>query len=263
MAVGDFSFRFSSAQPSGWTARTIVTPRPSAVGPVNALAQNPISAAALRTTPSTLNDPVLGSRQYANPYTGGRQPVASSSVYAMSEVPPFLSQAVEALNTEQTMRRALQAEWNDRIFRQAQGAGPDAYLWHEALRAASVTPGASVAFGQSVQNPAFGRAAQTNAAANQAALEARTRPINELSRARAELAALENRFDANWPSQRAVIDSLRARVFSLEGQANASLSSPTILSGWSAAPITAGMPTLTPSGGSSGSWNPFPQRLGF
>jgi hypothetical protein len=77
------------------------------------------------TTPSTLSDPTLASRHYLNPNTGIRDPIASGSVYAMDNVPAYLSQAVASLNQEQALRRSLQAEWNDRILRQALNGGSD------------------------------------------------------------------------------------------------------------------------------------------
>lgn len=159
MPAGNFSFRFAGAtgRPSGWTAQTISSPQPvkmpSSIGSVNALAQNPVSATSLMTTPQTLSDPTLGSRAYQNANTGVRLPVASGSVYAMGDVPAYLSQAVAGLNDEQSLRRALQAEWNNKIFGQATSGADDAYLWQEAIRAASVSPGSSVSFGAQVPTP--------------------------------------------------------------------------------------------------------------
>ncbi len=159
-------FRFLTTKPSaGWTASKLVTPQVSAVGPVNALAQNNVTADSLRTTASSLADPSLGSRKYVNPNTGIRDVAASGSVYAQPDVPAFLSQAVSSLNAEQSLRRSLQAEWNDKLLRGATGqiAGADPYVWMEALRAASVSPGASVAFGQQIADPNAGRAALSRA----------------------------------------------------------------------------------------------------
>ncbi len=162
-------FRFLTTRPAaGWTAATIATPQPSVTGPVNAMAQNNVTAADLRTTPSTLADSTLGSRRYMNPNTGIRDVAVSGSVYAQPDVPAFLSQAVSNLNAEQALRRSLQAEWNDKLLMGAMGqvSGSDPYLWMEALRAASVGPGSSVSFGQAIQDPNQGRAAVTNANAN-------------------------------------------------------------------------------------------------
>lgn len=162
-------FRYLTTRPAaGWSAASLVTPQDSAVGPVNALAQNNVTADSLRTTPSTLADSALGSRRFVNPNTGIRDAAVSASVYAQPDTPAFLSQAVSQLNAEQALRRSLQAEWNDKLLRGATGqiGGADPYVWMEALRAASVSPGASVAFGQAIQDPNRGRAAVTNANSN-------------------------------------------------------------------------------------------------
>jgi hypothetical protein len=161
--ASNYDFRFLSVRPNaGWTSRTIsnpvvnTTPR-SVVGPVNAAAQTQVTADQLRTTPSTLYDTSLGSRQYMNPNTGVRDPVAASSVYAQSDVPAFLSQSVASLNAEQSLRRALAAEWQNRLLRGvSENEGGNAYLFAEALRAASVGPGSSVAFGEQIADPNIG-----------------------------------------------------------------------------------------------------------
>lgn len=161
----DFSYQ-TTRPAAGWTSATLVTPKPSATGAVNALAQNNVTADALRTTPSTLADSSLGSRRFKNPNTGIRDVAASASVYNQADVPAFLSQAVSSLNAEQALQRSLQAEWNDKLLRGAMGqysGSADPYVWMEALRAASVGPGSSVNFGQAIQDPNSGRAALVNA----------------------------------------------------------------------------------------------------
>lgn len=160
----------------------------SVVGPVNAMAQNDDPAAMLRTDATGVVDPVLGSRLYKNPNTGIRDPIASGSVYAMSNVPAYLSQTVAALNEEQSLKRALQAEWNNRLLQGVASGGPDAYLFAEALRAASVSPGASASFGQRIADPNVGRAQQLFAQ-TQAKVEAdRLKAFQELEQARRQLA---------------------------------------------------------------------------
>jgi hypothetical protein len=174
--MANYDFRFLSVRPTGgWTSQSLSRSRPpvttsveSVVGPVNAAAQNQVTAAQLRTTPSTLYDTSLGSRQYMNPNTGIRQPVAASSVYAQSDVPAFLAQSVDALNAEQALRRSLAAEWQNRLLRGVEEGGPNAYMLAEALRAASVGPGSSVAFGKEVADAKIGQGylEQSQAAAN-------------------------------------------------------------------------------------------------
>lgn len=180
----NYDFRLVTTRPAGtgWTAASIneaqaakAANTQSSVGPVNAMAQAPISADALRTTPSTLSDATLGSRRFLNPNTGIRDVAASGSVYQQANVPAYLSQAVAGLNAEQALRRSLQAEWNDRLIRNAESSN-DPYIWLEAIRAASVNPGSSVAFGQAIQNPNAARA-QMISAQSQANLNAQKQRI--------------------------------------------------------------------------------------
>lgn len=174
--AANYDFRILNTRPAatGWTSATITAANQarsnaeaagSAVGPVNAAAQANVSADLLRTTPSTLSDPTLGSRAFENPNTGVRDVAASGSVYNMSNVPAYLSQAVNSLNSEQTLQRSIQAEWNNRLMQNAQTSS-DPYIWLEAIRAASVGPGSSVSFGQQIADPNQGHAALTNARVN-------------------------------------------------------------------------------------------------
>lgn len=125
----------------------------SNVGPVNAAAQSPLTAAALAITPQTLNDSKLGSRLFGSTVPGKAQPFLAESVYQQPNVPAFLSQAVSDLNTEQALKRSLQSEWNNKILGLANSGSPDSYLYQEAVRAASVAPGAHVNFGAAIQSP--------------------------------------------------------------------------------------------------------------
>lgn len=160
-----------SAAPSTLASR-VVNPTPqfntdSSIGPLNAAAQNPVTADALKTTPATLADSTLGSRQYQNPLTGQRDAPIVASVYAQPNTPAFLQESIDSLNANQSLRRATQAEWMDRLFKQA--AGGDYLAW-EALRAGSVQPGAKASFGAAVQDPLTGKAMQA-AAQSDAALK--------------------------------------------------------------------------------------------
>lgn len=181
-----YNFRFRGLTPgasAGWSAKSIV-------GPVNAVAQSPLSADILRTTPQTVADKTLESRKYVNPNTGVRDPVLSGSVYTQPDVPAFLSQAVANLNAEQSLRRSLQAEWNNRLLQGAASPGPNAFLFAEALRAASVAPGSSVAFGQRIADPQVG-AAQKIAATSAAQTEAlRRQSVFDLDRLRSDIAVM-------------------------------------------------------------------------
>lgn len=175
----DFRLLTTSPASTGWTSATInqaqaakadALAQGAVAGTNSALAKAPITADALRTTPSTLSDARLGSRAFMNPNTGIRDVVASGSVYNQPNVPAFLSQAVAGLNAEQALRRSIQAEWNDRLLRNAEGS-ENPYMWLEAIRAASVNPGASVAFGQQIADPTVGKA-QLQRAQSQAQLDA-------------------------------------------------------------------------------------------
>jgi hypothetical protein len=164
----NYDFRLLTTRPAstGWTSASIneaqaakaaALAEGAVAGTNSALAKAPITAEALRTTPSTLSDATLGSRRFVNPNTGVRDVAATGSVYAMSDVPAYLSQAVAGLNAEQALRRSVQAEWNDRLLRNAEDSS-NPYVWMEAIRAASVNPGSSVAFGQAIQDPNRGLA---------------------------------------------------------------------------------------------------------
>ena len=131
-------------------------PAESAVGSVNGLAQNPLTAADLLAKPTDLHDPKLASAPYGNPMQGFRDAPIVSSVYQTNNVPGFLQQSIANLNAEQALKRSLQSEMVNRIMMGMQQGGPNGYLWTEALRAAAVNPGAHVAFNASVMDPAIG-----------------------------------------------------------------------------------------------------------
>lgn len=210
-------------------------PGPSEVGPVNALAQSPYSAASLMTKPTTAVDPTLGSRLYQNPLTGFREVAAQQSVYAQPQAPAFLQNAIASLNSEQTMARSAQAELLDRIMKGASGmtatgapgGGGDPYLWQEALRAASVNPGAHVNFGAAVTDPRQGISAITSANALAAKAAQQTAAIQAanvipiqikaLQKKRAELGAAPGGFYSGSRQQ-----ELDKQLFALEDQGQAS-----------------------------------------
>lgn len=172
-------------------AATTPTPGPSSVGPVNALAQLPITADVLRSPSMNLVDPTLASRPFVNPNTGAREVAAQASVYQQPNVPAFLQEAVSKLNAEQALRRSMQSELLNKIMSNAQAGGPDAYLWQEALRAASVTPGAHVNFAAPIENPALAAAQQTAAQAYQQEAAQRTHAVMAANQATNNLHRLE------------------------------------------------------------------------
>lgn len=179
-------------------------PGPSDVGPVNALAQSPYSAASLMTRPTDATDPALGSRLFQNPLTGYRDVAAQQSVYAQPQAPAFLQNAIAGLNAEQSMARSAQAELLDRLTRGASGQTArgmegtqmdqdNAYLWQEALRAASVSPGAHVNFGAAVTDPRQGISAITSANALAAKAAQQTAAIRAANAIPIQIAALQKK----------------------------------------------------------------------
>lgn len=178
-----------------------LAPPTSSIGLVNAAGQSPYSAASLMTPASNTVDPTLGSRMYQNPLTGFRDVVAQTSVYAQPQAPAFLQNAISGLNSEQTMARSAQAELLDRLVKGASGqtatgmpgGGGDPYLWQEALRAASVNPGAHVNFGAAVADPRQGISAITSANALAAKAAQQTAAIKAANSIPAQLAELQRR----------------------------------------------------------------------
>jgi|SRR5712664_285818 len=180
-------------------SRTGVVPPPnpqtpsSNVGPVNAGAQLPLSASQLGTTPSTLIDASLGSRTGSDPNAGKQSVYAQASVYNNQNAPAFLAQQVANLNAEQTMRRSAQAELLNRIVGGVAGGGPDAYLWDEALRAASVQPGAMVNFAAPVLDPRIGIAQKIIAQGYSDRAQQQAQAIRQANDAQQQLSDLQKR----------------------------------------------------------------------
>lgn len=212
----------------------------SYVGPLNALAQQPYTAASLMRSPGAVNDPKLASRAYGSTVPGTVKPAFAESVYQRPEVPAYLAQAVTDLNTGQSLQRSLQSEWNNKILGLASGGGANGYLFQEALRAASVSPGAHVNFGAAVQNPDIGtgylQAAQGQKAQALATAGAIGAPqqyqqqIAALQRERQQLGA--NAFGQYSGSRQKAIDD---QLFNLQGLlagANTVAAGQTRSSGW-------------------------------
>jgi hypothetical protein len=187
------------------------------------------------TKPTDAVDSTLGSRLYQNPLTGFREVAAQTSVYAQPNAPAFLQNAIAGLNAEQTMARSAQAELLDRIIKGAAGqtatgaagSGGDPYLWQEALRAASVNPGAHVNFGAAVADPRQGMASITSANALAAKAAQQTAAIKAANAIPIQIAALQKKraqlgpaaggFYSNSPQQ-----ALDRQLFALEDQGLAS-----------------------------------------
>ena len=198
MAVANISLP-NTVSRSGWTANRIA-PAPVTSSAL-ANADQPITAAALATTPSTLNDRSLGSRSYQNPNTGIRTAPIQTSIYAQPNVPAFLNQAIADLNSEQALRRALQQQWTTRLA-DATG-GPNGYLYAEALRAAVVQPGANVSFGSAITDPTESAAKLKYATGVAAEAQARANEIARPAKIAKQIEALEQKkkYAPNQPSQ--------------------------------------------------------------
>lgn len=116
-----------------------------------------------------------------------------TSTFSNPNVPAYLNQAISDLNSEQSLKRSLQQEWQDRLFRMASSDSPDAYLWQEALRAASVAPGTSVTFGSAIDNPELARAKVGQAKAISEESVSRKRVLDEPMMQQRQLSDLEKR----------------------------------------------------------------------
>lgn len=115
------------------------------------------------TDPTALSDPKLASRVFSSAPTNTPLKVGGSvSAYSNVQVPAFLTNAVQQLNATQSSQAAMQEGFRQQLLDAVLGGN---YLAAEALRASAVTPGASVGFGGSVQNPQVGQAAVIGAQA--------------------------------------------------------------------------------------------------
>jgi hypothetical protein len=85
-------------------------------------------------------------------------------------MPAFLTNAVDRLNSTQSLRAFDQAEFRQQLLDATLSGN---YLAAEALRATAVQPGTSVGFGSAVLDPKIGEATMT--AAQAAASESRVR----------------------------------------------------------------------------------------
>lgn len=142
-------------------------------------------------SPTTLNDPTLASRHFIDPMTGYRDVGATASTFQNPNVPAYLTQAVANLNATQSMRQAYQQDLTQKILRGVQSGGPSSYLWAEALRGASVMPGAHVNFNTPVQNPLIGEGYFNAAAAFQQRAKEQAEAIKAASTAQSKLALLQ------------------------------------------------------------------------
>lgn len=132
----------------------------SAIGWLNYIAQNPVTADQLIPKSGGTKDSALSSRtSLLNPLTGVRETAAQVSTFKSDNAPQAIREQIESLNTNQSLRRALQEEFKNTLMKNA--AAGDVYA-AEALRATAVQPGASVGFGQRLgsQGEMAGLAAQ-------------------------------------------------------------------------------------------------------
>lgn len=181
---------------SGWRTSTIAPkmvtqPAIPAATPLPNIATEGYTAGNLARTPGKLNDPTLASRAFGSTVPGAVKPAFAESVYQRPEVPAYLAQAVTDLNTGQSLQRSLQSEWNNKILGLATGGGPDSWQFQEALRAASVSPGAHVNFGAAVQNPLVGEGYKAAAVGQASLAKAQAGAIGAPQAFQSQIAALQ------------------------------------------------------------------------
>jgi hypothetical protein len=203
MAVPNLNF--STNRGSGWTAATITpdTDLHSAADTsldVNApvrmpdeVLNAPITPDTLRTTPQSLGDPTLGSRQFMSLPAGFAQPVARTSVYETPEAPAFLADAVARLNATQSGRATAQQSLIQQLLGAVGGGGPNAYLLAPALTAAVGATGGGgggVSFGP-IQNPLIGQGYAQLAAAQAERARAQTSAVNRVQTLQDQILGLQ------------------------------------------------------------------------
>lgn len=225
----------------------VTQPAIPAATPLPNIATAGYTAGNLARTPGRLNDPTLASRIFGSTVPGTVKPALAESVYQRPNVPAYLTQAVADLNSGQSLQRSLQQEWNNKILGLATNSGPQNYLYTEALRAASVSPGAHVSFGAAVQNPDIG-AGYRSAALGQASLSnAQAGAIAAPQQYQAQIAALQrerqqlgaNAFGQYTGSRQKAIDDQLFNLQSLLSGANTVAAGNNRSSGW-----TPAMPTF-------------------
>lgn len=197
----DFAFKIAQAKKAaGWTANSIspgVLSVPSSfinpdevvkkakATPSAASQVKPITVEDFMTEPVALNDPKLGSRRVTSiPQGLPRETAGSISVYGNFQAPAYLTDAVNRLNQSQSSSARLQDEYRQQLLDAVLGGN---YLAAEALRAASVQPGTSVAFGQQVADPNVGAGYAQQATAAAAESQQRTQAYSQLTNQQAQL----------------------------------------------------------------------------
>lgn len=200
----------------------VTQPAIPAATPLPNIATQGYTAGNLARTPGKLNDPTLASRAFGSTVPGAVKPAFAESVYQRPNVPAYLAQAVTDLNTGQSLQRSLQSEWNNKILGLASGGGPNSYLYQEALRAASVSPGAHVNFGAAVQSPLLGEGYKAAAVGQANLTNAQAGAIAAPQQYQAQIAALQkerqqlgqNAFGMYSNSRQQQIDN---QLFNLQG----------------------------------------------
>lgn len=158
---------------SGWTAGSIspgLLPMPPGFLAPEEIAKRstPITPtktftpADFMTSSVPLNDPKLASRMFSGVPNAPISVGASIGVNQNIQVPAFLTNAVNQLNATQSLQASMQEGFRQQLLEAVLSGN---YLAAEALRATGVSPGASVTFGQAVQNPQQGQAALVAAGA--------------------------------------------------------------------------------------------------
>lgn len=100
-----------------------------------------------------LVDPTLASRPYTSSPAGSMNSVAQASAYNTPNVPGFLQNAVNTLNSNQSAQWSAQNDIINKIFGNIKTGSADESQWLDVLRAAVIKPGSAGYFGQAIQNP--------------------------------------------------------------------------------------------------------------
>lgn len=160
----------------------------SNIGWLNWIAQNPVTADQLLLPAQSLQDPKLGQMtSYTSPLVGARRTEAQVSLFNDPNAPASIMQQIQSLNMNQSLRRAQQAEYINRLF----GAAVESPVYAEALRAASIQPGASAAFGARILSNPEMAANVTGAQASAQNIAARTAAINAVDTRQRQLQQLQ------------------------------------------------------------------------
>jgi hypothetical protein len=120
----------------------------TAIGWLNYVSQNPVTADQLTRAGGATADPRLESKvgSLTSPLRGIRETAAQVSAFRTSDAPTEILKEITNLNENQGLRRAAYNEMLNKLF----GAAESNSNYAEALRGAVVQPGSSVSYGSRI-----------------------------------------------------------------------------------------------------------------